>query len=55
MQLFVVRRHFILDISDQGDPHFGHIVTPKNITDKVCLDRHLNLAVVSKQNGAAKW
>ena len=43
MRLLVVRRHLIVDVADQRYPHLSSIVTPKNITDKVCLNLHVDL------------
>lgn len=44
--LLVIWRHFVLHIPQQGNPHFGSVVTTENIADIVGFYLHLNLPLV---------
>jgi hypothetical protein len=46
----IVRRHFVLNISDQGNAHFGHVIAAQNITDEMCFDGHLYLETCQQVN-----
>jgi len=46
--LFVIRRHFVVDVTQQRDSHLSSIVAPQDITDIICFDLHLNLPRVNQ-------
>lgn len=41
--LLIVRRHLILNIAYQRDPHFSRVVAAQHIADEASLDLHLHL------------
>ena len=40
---FIVRWHFILNVTDKRHSHLGRVVTAKDVAHKVCFDLHLHL------------
>jgi hypothetical protein len=42
-KLFIVRRHLVVDVTDKRYAHLGGVVAPKHVTDKVCLNLHVDL------------
>jgi hypothetical protein len=41
--LLVIRWHFVVNVADQRYPHLSGVVASKDITDKMCLNLHVNL------------
>ena len=42
-ELFIIRRHLVVNVADKRYAHLGGIVTPEHVTDKVCLNLHVDL------------
>jgi hypothetical protein len=42
--LLIIRRHFILDIPYQRNPHLSRVVAAQNIANKASLNLHLHLS-----------
>jgi hypothetical protein len=40
---FIIRRHLVVDIPDEGYPHLGGIIAAENVADKVGFHLHVHL------------
>lgn len=48
----ILRRKFIVNVTDQADPHLGGIIASQHIADEVCLNLHLHHFECTPQHAA---